>query len=184
MLANRIFSIITTSFYKLQHLFMNYYRKQSYFKDSQGWIQNIRVVFCTCVQCLIMFSTNDASNLTVCPVYQFKTISAVHDIQIGIGYHPTFQLPVHWFPVISYRTKRHECESDWSCSSCAGFKIAQNLTSFRSVCFNAVMFKQRKAVWKYEVKQREALWKWKVSVLKFTSSKCTNLLGLYLIWIA
>jgi hypothetical protein len=34
MLANRIFSIITTLVYKLQHLFTNYNRKQSYFKDG------------------------------------------------------------------------------------------------------------------------------------------------------
>jgi len=34
MLANNIISIITTLFYKLQHLFINYYRKHSNFKDG------------------------------------------------------------------------------------------------------------------------------------------------------
>jgi hypothetical protein len=128
----------------------------------EWWIRNIREVFCTHVQCLIMSSTNDGSYLVSCSIYQLKSVSAPHDIQIGIKYRPALQQPVNCFPLISYRTERSERESDGLCSSCVGFKIAQSLPSFRSGCFNVVMFEQRKTLWKY-----------KVNVLHLQQFECT-----------
>jgi hypothetical protein len=67
---------------------------------------NFCEVCCTCVQCLITSFTKDGSNLAVCPLYQFKPLSAVHDIQIDIGFHPRYCTLVSRYFLQDKRPKR------------------------------------------------------------------------------